>query len=197
MRLKDAFICLAALVLVVLIFPPVYAQLISGACNNFTAAVPGPIGSTTPSTGVFTTLQANTSLTLPSDNAVTSMARIPMFFDEGTETALTANESLGTYKTVKAITIENIELDVKKSPTCSVSEQITCYDCGTAAGACTAGQTATIMNAITIASGATRQSVDETVNTANVAAGHYISCLITAGTCTVSDNAISMMARPQ
>ena len=122
---------------------------------------------------------------------------MPLRFSEGNDTALAANESLGTYKTVKAITIENIELDIQTSPTCSVSEQITCYDCGASAGACTSSQTSTIMSAITIASGATRQSIDESINTATVAAGHYISCLITAGTCTVSNNSITMMTRPQ
>ena len=146
------------------------------------------------STGLFT---ASFGLGISSDSAVSSMARMPFFFDEGTETALVANESMGTFKTVKAITIENITLDIKKSPACTVSEQITCYDCGAAAGACTAGQTATIMSAVTIATAATRQSINETINTPNVAAGEYVSCLITAGTCTVSDNSISMMTRPQ
>lgn len=138
------------------------------------------------------------SLVFSGDSAVTvaSMARMPFYFDEGQQSALTANESLGTYKVTKGITIENIEADIKISPTCSVSEVITCFDCGTSAGACTSAQTATI-STTTVASGATRQSVDQTVSTANVAAGHYISCLMTAGTCTVSDTSIVMMARPQ
>lgn len=146
---------------------------------------------------LFTNDAFTNLLGIGSDSTVHTMARMPMFFDEGPEVSLAANESMGTFKTVKAITIENIELDIKKSPTCSVSEQITCYDCGASAGACTSSQTSTIMNAVTIASGATRTSIDESINTANVAAGEYISCLITAGTCTVSDNSISMMARPQ
>ena len=135
-------------------------------------------------------------ISINGDNTVTAMPRETLFFDEGSETALTSNESLGTYKVGgSGITIENIILDVKKSPTCSVSEQITCYDCGSSAGACTSGQTSTIMNAITIASGATRQSISESINTAAVSEGEYISCLITAGTCTVSDNSIAMIAR--
>ena len=132
-----------------------------------------------------------------SDNPVNTMARMPLRFDEGREAALVPNESMGTFQVVKAMTIENIILDIKVSPTCSVSEQIACYDCGAAAGACTAGQTSTIMSAITVATGATRTSISEPINTANVAAGEYVSCLITAGTCTVSDNSIQMMTRPQ
>lgn len=139
----------------------------------------------------------NIQLSGDSGTTQASMARTALTFTEGSQGSIVSNSSMGTYLTVRAITIENIILDIGISPTCSVSEQITCFDCGTSAGACTAGQTSTIMSAITIASGATRQSISETVNTANVAAGHYISCLETAGTCTVSNNSINMMTRPQ
>lgn len=131
------------------------------------------------------------------DNIVGSMGRTGWVFDEGPDTSLSANESMGTWFMPKAVTIEKITLDIKTSPTCSVSEQITCFDCGSATGACTAGQTSTLMSAITIASGATRQSIDEAINVATVAANEYISCHITAGTCTVSNNSIQIVTRPQ
>ena len=152
------------------------------------------LGKFASSGGAFT---ATYGVGIGTDNIANTMARMPLRFDEGREAALAPNESMGTFQVVKAMTIENIILDIKVSPTCTVSEQIVCYDCGASAGACTAGQTSTVMSAVTVATGATRTSISEPINTANVAAGEYVSCLITAGTCTVSDNSIQMMARPQ
>ena len=147
--------------------------------------------------GDLSKVAISSALQIHADTPVNTMARMPLRFDEGREAALAPNESMGTFQMVKAVTIENIILDIKVSPTCSVSEQIACYDCGAAAGACTTGQTSTVMSAVTVATGATRTSISEPINTANVAAGEYVSCLITAGTCTVSDNSIQMMTRPQ
>lgn len=150
--------------------------------------------------GVVGSLVANalflgSNMTFPGDNTVATMARIPLAFSINQQTALVANEHMGTFKTVKAITIENIVLDAQ-NVTCAVSATVTCYDCGTAAGACTAGQTSTIATSAAIATGAV-SSVDMTVSTANVAAAHYINCQITAGTCATLQASVQMMARPQ
>lgn len=134
-------------------------------------------------------------LIIGTDNAATTMARMPMAFSINQQTALVANEHMGTFKTVKAITIENIVLDAQ-NVTCAVSATVTCYDCGTSAGACTAGQTSTIATSAAIATGAAA-SVDMTVTTAAVAAAHYITCEVTAGTCATLQANVSMMARPQ
>jgi hypothetical protein len=138
----------------------------------------------------------STKLEIASDNPVSSMARTSWSFDTGPMGALVANESMGTKFVQKASTIEKITLDVKESPTCSMTSTIKCYDCGTAVGACTSGQTSTLAT-VTVANGATRASSNVTVSTASVAAGEYISCLVTAGACTVYDAGIEIEARPQ
>jgi len=119
-----------------------------------------------------------------------------MAFAVNQATALIANEHMGTFKTPTAITIENATLD-PVSVTCAVSATITCYDCGTSAGTCTSGQTATVLTSASIATGAGGTSVDITPSTPNVAAAHYINCQVTAGTCATFFVNLSMMARPQ
>lgn len=136
------------------------------------------------------------ALTIVSDNPVNTMARIPMAFSVNQQTALVANEHMGTFKTTKAITIENIVLD-PENITCAVSATITCFDCGTSAGACTSAQTSTIYTSGSIATGSGGTSVDGTVTTAAVAAAHYITCEVTAGTCATFQANVSLMARPQ
>lgn len=140
-------------------------------------------------------VQGGGGVAITSDNAVLSMPRMPMAFSINQQTALIANEHMGTFKTVKAMTIENIVLDAQ-NVTCAVSAVVTCFDCGTSAGACTSSQTSTIATSAAIATGAA-SSVDMTVSTAAVAAAHYITCEVTAGTCATLQANLQMMARPQ
>lgn len=152
--------------------------------------------------GLFNSLKTQafvvvgSNLTIGSDNSTTSMARMPMAFSVNQQTALVANEHMGTFKTTKAITIENVVLD-PENITCAVSATITCFDCGASAGACTSAQTSTIYTSGSIATGSGGTSVDGTVTTANVAAAHYITCEVTAGTCATFQANVSLMARPQ
>jgi hypothetical protein len=141
----------------------------------------GPTGATGPA-----------GATGPTGPAATDIFTMNFSIDQ--TTALIGNEHMGTYKTPRAVTLTNVVFD-EDNVTCASGATVTCYDCGTSAGACTSGQTATLITSPSITTGNSGLSVDGTVSVASVASGHYISCLVTAGTCATFLVSASIMAQ--
>lgn len=142
--------------------------------------------------GSFTVLQASISLQIANDTTMTAAPRMAYAFSAAQQTALVANEHMGTFLTVKPITFDNATVD-ENNVTCAVNATVTCYDCGTSAGACTAAQTSTIWTSPAITSANTGLSVaGGALTTPPVAAGHYVTCEVTAGTCAVFQVGVSL-----
>lgn len=96
----------------------------------------------------------------------------------GALSGISANEIVGTGKTVRAQTIENIVV-VAAAFSCVANPVLTLLDCGTSTGTCTAGTVT--LGTVTI-TGANTQILG-TVSTSSIAAGHYWAWEITSGTC--------------
>lgn len=144
---------------------------------------------------VLTASLAEANNTFLNDNATVSMARMPLTFSTSSTTTAT---NFGVYKTVKAITIENVECLDAVATSCTGGSVVRLYDCGTSAPTnanCSGGTQLTTCTTSTTA-GAT---VDGTVNSAGVAASHYIGEQIQAlgANCTAVGIAVTAMARPQ
>lgn len=97
----------------------------------------------------------------------------------GTLTSLSMNQIIGSGLAPRALTIENVVASAANF-TCITNPTLTLYDCGTSAGACTAGTTALASVTLTAANTQTLGSV----TSASIAAGHYWAWEVTAGSCT-------------
>jgi hypothetical protein len=89
------------------------------------------------------------------------------------------------YKVVKASTVDNIE-GSSSTFTCTANPTITVYECGTDATCATP----TTIGSVTVTAGG--QAFDGTVNSAAIAATHYVAWAISAGTCTAVDLAATL-----
>lgn len=100
-------------------------------------------------------------------------------FASGSLTSIVANEIVGYGKTERAVTIENLAA-AASTFTCPITSPVlTLFDCGTSAGACTAGTTT--LGSVTVTGAA---GVAGVIASANLAAGHYWAWEITGGSCT-------------
>lgn len=100
-------------------------------------------------------------------------------FASGSLTSIVANEIVGYGKTERALTIENLSA-AASTFTCPITSPVlTLFDCGTSAGACTAGTTT--LGSVTVTGAA---GVAGVVASASLAAGHYWAWEITGGSCT-------------
>lgn len=145
--------------------------------------------------GVTKLMAQGTGTSLGTDNAVNTMARMPLSFSTSSTTTAT---NFGVFKTVKAITIENVEVVDELATGCAAGSVIRVYDCGTSAPANAACSGGTQKTTVTTSSTA-GTTVDGTVSSAAVAAGHYLGAQIQAlgGSCTAVMIALTLMARPQ
>jgi hypothetical protein len=130
-------------------------------------------------------------IAIGSDDAVSSMARVALSWATGQLTKVVAGAQFMPYKTVKAITLENLECDAS-ALTCAAKPTFTLEDCGTAAGACTSPTSLGVCTTT-----APNTIIDGAIATPNVAAGHYLVVEPTAGTCTALNASITAMARPR
>lgn len=96
----------------------------------------------------------------------------------GALTAVSANEIVGSGKTVNAVTIQSGTL-AAAGFTCTGNPTFKLLDCGTSAGTCTSGTTTLVTVTLTAANTQTAG----TVNSASLAAGHFWAWEVTAGTC--------------
>lgn len=158
-----------------------YALLAYSGCN--TSASPSITG-----TGVVVFATGNacvgTGCSTASTVTTTSLGKLPeggVFLkgSTGALTSLSTNEIVGYGKTVRAVKIENMVGAAAVFTTCTTNPTFTLYDCGTSAGACTAGRTALANVTLTAANTGT----NGTVTSATLAAGHYWAVEISAGAC--------------
>lgn len=134
----------------------------------------------------------NTGIVIGTETtSVATMARMPLTFPIAAVAATTTTQ-WGETKVVKALTIENAVYSVGAF-TCSVNPAISVFDCSSTAGTCTPVSTLATSGTLT-GIGVTNAA---TTPTANVAAGEYIAAEFTAGTCTVLNGSVTLMARPQ
>lgn len=96
----------------------------------------------------------------------------------GTLSGLSANEIVGNGR-VAVTTVITYAVAAANTFSCVANPTLTLYDCGTSAGACTAGTT--LLAAVTLTGSAAQ--TDGTVSVGSLAAGHYWAWEITAGTC--------------
>lgn len=118
------------------------------------------------------------SLTINGDSAITAGPRAFIQADTGNLTSIVASGQYDPVKVVKAGTVENI-VATASAFTCTGNPTITLEDCGTAAGACASP---TALGSATVT--AANTSVDGTITSATITAGHYLVWETTAGTCT-------------
>lgn len=118
------------------------------------------------------------SLVINGDSTITAGPRAFIQADTGNLTSIVASGQYNPVKVVKSGTIENI-VGTASAFTCSVNPTITLEDCGTSAGTCASP---TALGSATVT--AANTSVDGTITSATITAGHYLVWETTAGTCT-------------
>lgn len=97
----------------------------------------------------------------------------------GSLTSIVANEIIGGGKTGQAMNVRSITASAAGF-TCIANPVLTLLDCGTSAGACTAGTTT--LGSVTLA--AANTLTVGTVSHAAIASGHFWAWQVTSGTCT-------------
>lgn len=119
---------------------------------------------------------------LPNRAKIASLTGVESYlpFATGSITSIVANEIIGSGKTVRAQSIENVEASAAGF-TCVGNPTLTLLDCGTSAGACTAGTTT--LASVTIAGA--NSITDGTVSVASLPGGHYWAWQVSSGTCTL------------
>lgn len=128
--------------------------------------------------GTFSGTISGPSFAINGDNAITAGPRAFIQADTGNLTSIVASGQYNPVKAVKAGTIENI-VATASAFTCTGNPTITLEDCGTSAGACASP---TALGSATVT--AANTSVDGTITSATITAGHYLVWETTAGTCT-------------
>ena len=169
---------------------------LNGTATNATAVNGSPIpvsatgvstngsGQFTPQTGVEAASQiagvaiAPSTVAIGGDSAISAGPRAFLPFSTGQLTAIVTGGQYFVGKLAKAGTIESFTA-TGATFTCATNPTLTLEDCGTTAGTCA---TPTALASVTLT--AANTSVDGTITTPTLSAGHYFEVETTAGVCT-------------